>query len=186
MRKKYVDQVYMKEVLAKEWYVEKCDEINGYIALKYIKEMTEPISWFCNGKKYIGVDKGYSILEYICPDRDYNCRVFFDNLDRPMLFYFDINNGSGIENNIPWYDDLFLDVLMECPIVTDTGYYIRLDDFNEFKAAFKEGVFDKETYDQKFNAAVELMTELRERKNDIFNRCQHDLYRIKTQLNLKI
>ena len=185
MRKKYIDKVYMREVLNKEWYLEKDEKLNGYIALKYIKEISKPLSAFSNGKKYIGLDKGYSILEYVPLDRKYNCRIFFDKLNRPLCFYFDINNGSGIENNIPWYDDLYLDVTMECPTITETGYYIRLDDEAELKMAKNEGQIDEDSYNNAYKVAEKLMQELREQNNDIVNRCQFDLFRIKTLLKLK-
>ena len=73
---------------------------------------------------------------------------------------------------------------MECPIITEIGYYIRLDDEVEFKMAKKEGKIDKETYNNGYKVATDLMQELREQKNDIVNRCQFDLYRIKTLLRL--
>lgn len=184
MRKKFIDKIYMKEVLDKEWYIEKDEMINGYIALKYIKEISKPLKAFSNGKQYIGLDKGYSILEYVPLNKKYNCRVFFDQLNRPLCFYFDINNGSGIENNIPWYDDLYLDVTMECPVITETGHYIRLDDEIELKMAKKEEKIDEKIYNQAYKTAIDLMQELREQKNDIVNRCQFDLYRIKNLLNL--
>ncbi len=184
MRKKFVDKVYMREVSDKIWYLEKDEELNGYVALKYVKKITKPLTAFCNGKKYVGLDEGFSILEYIPLDRNYNCRVFFDKLNRPLCFYFDINNGSGIEDNIPWYDDLYLDVTMECPTITETGYYIRLDDEKELKKAKKEGLINEETYNKGYQIAIDLMNELRTRNNDIVNRCQYDLYRIKSLLKI--
>lgn len=184
MRQKFIDKIYMREVLDKEWYLEKDEKLNGYIALKYVKEISKPLSAFSNGKKYVGLDKGYSILEYVPLDRKYNCRIFFDEINRPLCFYFDINNGSGIENGIPWYDDLYLDVTMECPAITEIGYYIRLDDEFEFKMAKKEGKIDEDTYHNGYKVAIDLMQELRDQKNDIVNRCQFDLCRIKTILNL--
>lgn len=184
MRKKFIDQVYMREVVKKEWYLEKDEKFNGYIALKFIKEISKPLTAFSNGKKYIGLDNGYSILEYVPLDRNYNCRVFFDKMNKPLCFYFDINNGTGIENNIPWYDDLYLDVTMECPAITEIGPYIRLDDEIELKMAKKEGKIDEDTYNKAYNTAIKLMRELREQNTDIVNRCQFDLYRIKSLLNL--
>ena len=184
MRQKFIDKVYMREVLDKVWYLERDVSINGYIALKYIKDMEKPLHAFCNGKKYVGLDKGYSILEYVPLDRNYNCRVFFDVQNRPLCFYFDINNGSGIENEIPWYDDLYLDVTMECPTITGSFYYIRLDDEAEFKMAKKEGKIDEKTYNLGYEWAIALMAELKEQKNDIVNRCQFDLYRLKKLCNL--
>ena len=185
MRKKFIDKVYMREVLDSEWYLEKDENFNGYIALKYIKQISKPITAFCNGKKYVGLDNNYSILEYVPLDREYNCRVFFDQSNHPLCFYFDINNGSGIENDIPWYDDLFLDVTMECPTITDIGYYIRLDDEKELMNAKKEGIINEYAFNKAYSTALALMKDLREKSNDIVIRCEQDLKRIKSLLNLK-
>lgn len=185
MRQKFIDKVYMREVLSKEWYLEKDKQLNGYIALKYIKQISKPLTAFSNGKKYVGLDNGFSILEYVPLDRRYNCRVFFDDFNKPLCFYFDINNGSGEENGIPWYDDLYLDVTMECPAITETCYYIRLDDEAELKVAKKEGKISEQTYNQAYEIAIQLMLELRAQKNDLVNRCQFDLFRIKNMLGLK-
>lgn len=184
MRQKFIDKIYMRDVIDKEWYLEENKDINGYIALKYVKEISSPILAYCNGKKYVGLDNGYSILEYILLDKKYNCRVFFDKNNRPLLFYFDINNGCGIENNIPWYDDLYLDVTLSCPTITDSGYYIFLDDEREFSQAKKEGLIDEDLYIQGYETANILMRELREQKNEIVNRCIYDIYRIKKLLNI--
>ena len=184
MRKKFVNKIYMREVNDSIWHLEKCDEIDGYIALKYIKDIEKTLTAFCNGKKYVGLDNGYSILEYIPKDRNYNCRVFFNNKNEPLCYYFDINNGTGIEDNIPWYDDLYLDVTMECNAITEIGNYIRLDDEMEFKKAKKEGLISKELYQKGYDVAINLMTELRQCNNDIVQRSQNDLIRIKKQLGI--
>lgn len=184
MRKKFVDKIYMRDVTQKEWYFEENKEINGYIALKHIKEIDSPICAYCNGTKYVGLDKGYTMLEYVLLDKKYNCRVFFDDKNRPLLCYFDINNGCGIENNVPWYDDLYLDVTLSCPVITGSGYYIFLDDEIEFANAKKEGVIDEVVYKQGYDTANALMQELRENNNEIVNRCVYDIYRLKKLLNL--
>ena len=184
MRQKFIDKIYMREVTDKIWYCEKDNDLNGYIALKYIKNIEKPLTAYSNGKKYVGLDNGYSILEYVPADRNYNCRIFFNSQNQPLCFYFDINNGTGIENNIPWYDDLYLDVTMECPAITESCFYIRLDDEIEFKLAKKEGKIDEETYKRGYQVAENLMLELRNNQHDIVKRTCFDLFRIKQKLGL--
>lgn len=184
MRQKFIDKIYMREVEEKEWYLEKNSEIDGYIALKYIKSIRKPLTAYSNGEKYVGLDKGYSVLEYVPNNRGYNCRIFFDKLNRPLCYYFDINNGTGVENDIPWYDDLYLDVIMACPAITKSGYFISLDDEKEFMIARDEGTITKEIYDKGFEVAINLMKELKGQTNDIVLRSQWDIHRIKEKLNL--
>ena len=73
---------------------------------------------------------------------------------------------------------------MECPAITEMGFYIRLDDEIEFKTAKKEGIISEEMFNKGYKIATDLMLELRENKNDIVNRCLYDLLRIKNKLNL--
>lgn len=184
MRKKFIDKVYMREVTDKLWYLEYNNQINGYIALKYIKDIDKPLTAFCNGKKYVGLDKGYSILEYVPNGVNYNCRVFFNTKNEPLCYYFDINNGVGIEDDIPWYDDLYLDVTMECYAITEIGNYIRLDDEQEFKKAYKEGLISEDLYKKGYDVAIKLMAELRQGENYIVKRSVEDLIRLKKQLGI--
>ena len=51
--------------------------------------------------------------------------------------------------------------------------------------AKKEGKIDEETYNAGYQTATLLMEDLRAQNNDIVNRCQFDLYRIKNLLNIK-
>ena len=184
MRKKFVHQTYMREVNDSVWHLEYCDEIDGYIALKYIKDIQKPLTAFCNGKRYVGLDKCYSVLEYVPNNRNYNCRVFFNDKNEPLCYYFDINNGVGIEDDLPWYDDLYLDVTMECNAITEIGNYIRLDDEMEFKKTRKEGLISEELYQKGYDVAIKLMTELRQSNNDIVKRSTKDLVRIKKELKI--
>ncbi len=184
MRKKYVEKVYMREVTDKEFYFEEDKKFNGYIALKYVKDISKPLSAYCNGKKYVGLDKGYTILEYIPFEGNFNCRVFFDKENRPLCFYFDINNGMGKDEEGIWYDDLYLDVTMECPAITGGFNYIRLDDEGEFKKAYKEGLITDEQYKLGYETAEKIMQELRSSQNKIVNHCHFDLYRLKNLLGI--
>lgn len=185
MKKKFIDSVYMKEVTEKVFYVEKNKDIDGYIGLKYIKETSKPISYYCNGSKYVCLDKDFTILEYVPIGRNYNCRIFFDKDNQPLEFYFDINDGVGIENNVPWYNDMYLDVIVECPKITGGFYYIRLDDEKEFIQAKRDGILSDKQFKEGYRVANSLMSELKNQTNDIFKRCMFDLFRLKEKLKLK-
>ena len=43
MRKKYIQNVYMREVNDKLYYEEEDKSLNGYVALKFIKNIDKPL-----------------------------------------------------------------------------------------------------------------------------------------------
>ena len=57
-----------------------------------------------------------------------------------VQWYIDICHENGIENDVPWMDDLFLDV-----IVLPNGKVI-LKDIDELETALFVGVIDKTLY----------------------------------------
>lgn len=175
----------MREVTNKTWYLEFDKKLNGHIGLKYIKQMSKPVIVFSNGKQYTGLDKGYTILEYVPQNTGYNARVFFDTQNQPICFYFDINNGTGVQNNMPWYDDLYLDVIMECPVITKGDYHIYIDDQNQLEQAKKDGLVSEQLFAKAHQIAAQLVNELKTNSNQIVARCVDDVLRIKKQLNIK-
>ncbi len=185
MRKKYIEETYMRDVTESVIKTEFNQDINSFICLKYIVKLNKKIESFCNGKKYVGLDNGYTILEYLPKDKKYNCRVFFDNFNRPLLYYFDINNGNGEVNNKHWYDDLYLDVILATPYITDGFNHISLDDELELKKSFKEGTINEKTFYQAYETSEELMNDLRNGNCIIVNRAVYDIFRLKKEYNIK-
>lgn len=74
---------------------------------------------------------------------------------------------------------------MECPVVTNGSYFIRLDDEKEFKTALKDGSISQNDYDKGYLTATALMDNLKSHANDIVIRSQYDIFRIKNKLNIK-
>ena len=57
------------------------------------------------------IDDGYYIDEYTSIDKLYNGRAYIDKNKKIIYYYFDISSENGLENKIPYYDDIYLDVL---------------------------------------------------------------------------
>lgn len=72
-----------------------------------------------------------------------------------------------------------LDVTIECPAITNTGYYISLDDEIEIKNAKKEGLITDEVFLRGYETANSLMNELKNWSNDLVNRSIYDIFRLK-------
>lgn len=179
MRQRFVNKIYMREVEDYEWTLEKNAEFNCYIAIKQIKKIKKPIFRFTNGERFCLLNEGYSILEYTPLNKNYNVRVFINDKGQVMSYYFDIIKGSGIENNIPYYDDLFLDVIYECNTITKACNFITLLDENELSWALKDAVITQEEYDFAYENATSLMNELKQEKNFFVNRGNQDFIRLK-------
>lgn len=175
----------MREVLDHIYHEEYDEELDGYIAIKYIVDIEHPIQYYCNGVKHTWLDKGYSILEYVPNGRGYNCRVFIDQDNRPISLYYDINNGTGKDQGGVYYDDLYLDVIIDTPMTTGGVYFISVSDEKELLQAKVDGIISEATYNKAYETAEKLMAELRSQTNDILNRCENDIVRFKKKINIK-
>ncbi|MFS1511588.1 DUF402 domain-containing protein [Chengkuizengella sp. SCS-71B] len=59
----------------------------------------------------------------------------------------DICNRNGIENGVPWIEDLFIDI-----VVLPSGEVEQLDE-DELKEAYQSGFIDKRLFDTAWNEA---------------------------------
>ena len=65
----------------------------------------------------------------------------FDHNGNIVQWYIDICKENGIENNVPWMDDLFLDI-----VVLPSGEIIEKD-ADELEDAYSKRIIDKRLYD---------------------------------------
>lgn len=91
---------------------------------------------------------------------DYNSKIkltaIYDENSQIVEWYFDIARKIGKENDVPYEDDLYLDV-----VVTPTGEIILLDE-DELQGAYNRLEVNKEEYDMAYNEANQLMKKIRE------------------------
>lgn len=110
----------------------------------------------------------YMVKENLCiQDTDYKWLEFYDPRARVLLtaiynekneiveWYFDIAREIGKENNIPYEDDMYLDV-----VLTPEGEIILLDE-DELKEALDRLEMTKQEYDEAYQVARDLMERLR-------------------------
>ena len=169
VRKKQVREVEDMDIT-----IQKIDDLNSYVTLKEIKKLTEPHYIYVNGEKIKKLDKHYTILEYTPLDKFYNVRMHINDKTEILEYYFDIINENDVRDGVPFYNDLYLDVVYYQPASTKNGTFIQLDDQNELKDALEEGIIDKEQYDFAYRIANELMNELKEENNVFVNRGLQD------------
>ena len=170
MKEKFIDEIYMREVIEKEIKIVKNEELNSYITLKKIIKTSSPCRMYINGKKVTIVDNGYTIIEYSPLDKKYNVRLFIDNNKNILLYYFDIINSSRLINNRVYIEDLFLDVIVETKFSNNLGLHINLVDENELIDALNNKKINKKQFDMAYNEANKLMKEIIDNKNIFINR----------------
>lgn len=114
--------------------------LNGYIGLIHIEEVDEPQIWKFNREEIIVCNNGLKWLT-ILPKNEYYCiTAMMDENSEIVLWYIDMIAGQGIEDGIPYFDDLYLDL-----VVYPNGEIIE-DDMDELKQALKESDINYKQY----------------------------------------
>ena len=177
---KWVDvrKKQVREVTDMDITIVKDEKLNSYITLKEIKAVTEPHIIPINGNWIKKLDKNFTMMEYSPLDKLYNVRVHINDKLEILEYYFDIISESKIENingkPVPFYNDLYLDVIFYQKVATKSSNFIYLDDRDELKKALKEGKIDQEQYDLAYDIANSLMEELKNGTNKFVNRKLED------------
>lgn len=157
MRKKNTSKMYMRDVTEWVMVIEKKETHNYYVVIKKIIKINQP---FKIGNTVLIAD-GYYVVEITPLDCFYNVRVFLDDDANVIGYYFDISKENGITDNIPYYDDLYLDVIYS----PDKDNPIRIEDMDELLEAFYEGKITSDEYNFACETCNNLVNELKNRHN---------------------
>ncbi|CDA17039.1 hypothetical conserved protein [Clostridium sp. CAG:571] len=169
-RKVDVRKKYTREAKKMDITIVELKELDAYLTLKEIKEVTQPYYMYINGELVKKMDNNFTLLEYTPLHENYNVRVYIDDKLNILEYYFDITDGNEIEDGIPYYDDLYLDVVFYQECATKSSTYINLEDRNDLSDALKKGAINKEKYDFAFKIADSVMKELKNKTNRFVNR----------------
>ena len=128
------------------------DEIffKGVVCFVKLQNVAKP-KYIENGnKKLCIIDNGYSLIEAYPDNGKYALTIMFDNRGKLIEWYFDIAKAVGIEDGIPFEEDLYLDMA-----IMPDGEKIILDE-DELLAARSEGIISQEDVDGAYNTLREL------------------------------
>jgi uncharacterized protein len=121
------------------------ESFKGYITLLNMIEVTEPL-WVRYGDKEVCiVDNGYMWLQQFPLDKHHSVTTMFDEKGNIVQWYIDICYKNSVEDNIPYLDDLYLDL-----VLLSTGELI-VKDTEELVEALENGRIDKPLYDLAWN-----------------------------------
>lgn len=171
MRKKSISKTYMRGVTDWDFIVVKRKKDNYYICIKRINEIDQAFVVDKFGKQTVFIDNGYYIVEFTPLNQFYNGRAYIDNNFNVIGYYFDMSLGNGVEDNIPYYDDLYLDVICN----PDQNGTIELEDEDELLDALNNGKITQEQYDLANNTCTKLIEEIRKNENIFVNMNKREL-----------
>jgi predicted RNA-binding protein associated with RNAse of E/G family len=128
-------------------------DFHGYVSLLHIDEISEPLSVTFGGEQVCIADRGYDWLQHF-PDGEHHVLLAaFDEQGELVQWYIDVISGSGVdERGIPWYDDLYLDI-----VIAPSGECLLLD-VDELDEALRQSQVTKELYDLAWREASKLLT----------------------------
>ncbi|OGO76769.1 MAG: hypothetical protein A2Y23_05885 [Clostridiales bacterium GWB2_37_7] len=166
MKRKYADRPNWKRVLSRKMITEKLDneEFKGNVVLIYIEKVREALWVELGGKKQCVVDNGYSWLTLFPKGESYVVTAMFDSRGQIVQWYIDICRDLGFtDKGIPWYDDLYLDVIVS------SDYHVSLIDEDDLNLALKQNVIRQEDFDFAYVEANKLMEQLSQNKLTILD-----------------
>lgn len=158
MFRRYGDRSGWKRIIQSEYtqsFIEK-KEFTGHITLINMIKVTDPL-WVQYGENKICiVDDNYMWLQHFPIGKNYALTTMFDANGEIVQWYIDICYEIGIENNIPWMDDLILDI-----VVLPTGEIVQLDE-EELEDALENAVISKVMYDLARDEAARITALIKE------------------------
>ena len=166
--------------------IKKIDELNCYFTVKEINEIDENNEIVLKHPSCRKVDKNYKMLEYTPIDKDYNVRVYVDDKNEIFEYYLDVTDGMELREGIPYYNDLYLDIIyynqnkkMINYKMEDIDKNLVMLDESELKDALNEKIITKEQYNKAYKVANNLINEIQNGTNIFINRGLKDYLEIK-------
>ncbi|WP_257141016.1 DUF402 domain-containing protein [Bacillus sp. AFS015802] len=117
-------------------------------------EVKEPLTTRYGEKDICIVDNGYMWLQHFPLGKHHSVTTMFDANGEIVQWYIDICLENGVEDGVPWMDDLYLDI-----VVLPSGEIFVLDE-DELEQAYESGTISKKKYDIAHNEVKEIMRQL--------------------------
>lgn len=178
LKRKYGNHANWKRVLQKEYtalYIEG-DEFKGHVTLLHIQEVTAPSSYRYGEKTVCIVDNGYSWLQHFPIDQRYSLTTVFDAGGILVQWYIDICLQTGIENDVPWMDDLYLDI-----VILPTGEVFQKD-ADELEEALSSGLISESLYELAWAEADRINDLIQNHNFDILEKSKEHFLILQSQL----
>jgi predicted RNA-binding protein associated with RNAse of E/G family len=152
-RRKYLGKPHEDYIKSSCSKIIKIDDesIKGYFSYLKIIEVNRPFIVGLKDNEICLYDKGYSEINYLPDNENWQLYGIYDNHGKIIEWYFDVTKKNTVDNEgNPYCDDLFLDI-----VLLPNGQIIILDE-DELQNAYDEGII---TYNE-YNLAYKVKNKL--------------------------
>lgn len=133
------------------------DEFKGNVSLLEIKKVKSP--WYVDTENRCILADNFKWLEMYPDGAKYALTIIYDENEKIAEWYYDIAKSVGIDDGVPYEDDLYLDV-----VVVPDGR-INLLDEDELQEAYDKKEISKKEYDMAYKVANELIEKFQDKSN---------------------
>lgn len=161
MERKSANVPGWKRIIESRFYHSYLDtpEFKGYITLYCMDAVRAPLVVHYFNRETCIVDAGYAWLKQFPAGEHFTVTTHFDASARIVQWYIDICLHTGVdENQIPWMDDLYLD------LVISPAMEVELKDADELLAARESGAISTEEFNLAWREADSLMQRIAQKK----------------------
>ncbi|MDF2700227.1 MAG: hypothetical protein K0Q49_1783 [Haloplasmataceae bacterium] len=144
------DYKHTAKYQAKTEYVNNPD-FNGYVTIFRFDEVQKPLITTYNHKEYCLADSGYIWLQTLPTNEKYCLTTLIDNKLNIIEWYFDVIKNQGLIDGIPYFDDLYLDV-----VVSQINSTYLLDE-DELQDALDKNIITKDDYNNAYIVAHDII-----------------------------
>ena len=146
----------------------------GYACLIKFSHIEKPLIVNYKGNNVCIKDNDYEWIAVYPDGKKYAITIMYDNHNNLIEWYFDISKEVGLEDGIPYEDDLYLDM-----VIAPNGEEIILDE-DELLQAKEDGLITKKDVDSAYQTLKELEHKYVENFNDLVKFTNYLLSRFKS------
>lgn len=140
-RRKYADRTRWVRVLERSFAVKRLEtaDFSGFVTRLDILKVLEPLFKTSVGRRLCIADAGYTWLQHFPDGARYCVTTMLNPAGEVVQHYIDIADKTGVsEENVPWWDDVYLDVLVVPGVGSD------IVDEDDLEQGLSQNVIKKE------------------------------------------
>lgn len=181
MKRKYIDRSKWKRIEKSNSILFNTfqERFDGYASAIFIEKVHEKLMCNLNKRQFCLVNDGYVWIQPLPIEKNWSVTTMFNESNNIIQWYFDITKQNSIDvNGQPFYDDLYLDV-----VVFPSGEIVLLDE-DELKEALEKGAIARDDFELAYNVANEIINGIAQDVLYLSNMSNGDLEFFQTQLGI--